>query len=67
MTWQDIGELHKEGHDIESHSMNHKRLNKLSYTELNYEVGQSKQCLANHGVNATVFSPPHSAGWNNAT
>ena len=40
--------------------MNHKRLNKLSYTELNYEVGQSKQCLANHGVNATVFSPPHS-------
>jgi peptidoglycan/xylan/chitin deacetylase (PgdA/CDA1 family) len=67
MTWQDIGELHKEGHDIESHSMNHKRLNKLSYTELNYEVGQSKQCLADHGVNATVFSPPHSAGWNNAT
>jgi hypothetical protein len=25
---------------------------------LNYEVGFSKQCLANHGYNATIFGYP---------
>jgi peptidoglycan/xylan/chitin deacetylase (PgdA/CDA1 family) len=30
MTWQEINQLYREGHDIESHSMTHKRLNKLS-------------------------------------
>jgi hypothetical protein len=48
--------------------MTHKRLNELSTSALNYEVGQSKQCLYDHlGTNATVFSPPHSKGWDNAT
>ena len=68
MTWQQIEQLHKEGHDIESHSMNHKRLDQLPANQLDFEVGQSKKCLSDHaGVNATVFSPPHSVGWNNAT
>jgi hypothetical protein len=68
MTWQDIAQLHREGHDIESHSMTHKRLNKLSTSALDYEVGQSKQCIYNHiGAMPTVFSPPHTIGWNNAT
>jgi peptidoglycan/xylan/chitin deacetylase (PgdA/CDA1 family) len=68
MTWHDISQLYREGHDIESHSMTHKRLNKLSPSALDYEVGQSKQCINNHiGVMPTVFSPPHSTGWNNAT
>jgi hypothetical protein len=45
--------------------MTQKRLNKLS---LDYEVGQSKQCIYNHiGAMPTVFSPPHTQGWNNAT
>jgi peptidoglycan/xylan/chitin deacetylase (PgdA/CDA1 family) len=68
MTWQDISQLYREGHDIESHSMTHKRLNKLSEDALDYEVGQSKQCIYNHiGVMPTIFSPPHNLGWNNAT
>jgi hypothetical protein len=68
MTWQNISQLYKEGHDIESHSMTHKRLDKLSARALDYEVGESKQCLYDHlGINATVFSPPHNAGWDNAT
>ena len=68
MTWQDITQLYREGHDIESHSSTHKVLNKLSPAALDYEVGQSKQCLHEHlGINATIFSPPHSRGWNNAT
>ncbi len=68
MTWQDISQLYREGYDIESHSMTHKRLNKLSQGALDYEVGQSKQCIYNHiGAMPTVFSPPHNLGWNNAT
>src|SRR5919199_3549940 len=60
MTWQDIAQLHREGHDIESHSMTHKRLNKLSTSALEYEVGQSKLCIYYHiGAMPTVFSPPH--------
>jgi peptidoglycan/xylan/chitin deacetylase (PgdA/CDA1 family) len=68
MTWQDITELYREGHDIESHSMTHKVLDKLSASALDYEVGQSKQCLHDHlGVYPTVFSPPHGRGSKNAT
>jgi peptidoglycan/xylan/chitin deacetylase (PgdA/CDA1 family) len=68
MTWQEIDQLYREGHDIESHSMTHKRLNRLSEDALDYEVGQSKQCIYNHiGAMPTVFSPPHGIGWNNAT
>jgi peptidoglycan/xylan/chitin deacetylase (PgdA/CDA1 family) len=68
MTWQDVSQLYREGHDIESHSMTHKRLDQLSALRLEYEVGQSKQCIHDHlGVYPTVFSPPHSLGWNNAT
>ncbi len=67
MTWNDIKELHDEGYDIESHTMDHIMLTDLSNSSLNYEIGQSKKCLADHGVNATVFSPPHTKGWNNKT
>jgi peptidoglycan/xylan/chitin deacetylase (PgdA/CDA1 family) len=68
MTWQDINQLYREGHDIESHTMTHKRLDQLSAADLDYQVGQSKQCIYDHiGVMPIVFSPPHSIGWNNAT
>jgi hypothetical protein len=68
MTWHDISQLYREGHDIESYSMMHKRLNKLSASALDYEVGQSMQCIYDHiGVIPTIFPPPHSIGWNNAT
>jgi Polysaccharide deacetylase len=68
MTWQEINQLYREGHDIESHSTSHKVLNRLSADDLDYEVGQSKQCIHDHlGIYPTVFSPPHNVGWNNAT
>ena len=63
MNWTQISTyLQKEGHDIESHSMNHTHLSKLSDVELRYEIGQSKQCLAKHGINSTVFAYPFSDG-----
>jgi len=68
MNWQDVLNLQKEGHDIESHTMNHKNLNKLSASKLDYEVGQSKTCLHNHGVvNSTIMATPYNEGWKNAT
>jgi peptidoglycan/xylan/chitin deacetylase (PgdA/CDA1 family) len=68
MTWQEINQLYREGHDIEAHTMTHKVLDGLSARSLDYEVGQSKQCLHDHlGIYPTAFSPPHDRGWDNAT
>ncbi len=62
MNWTQINVLQKEDHDIESHTMDHKHLSKLSDVELQYEIGQSKQCLAQHGINSTVFAYPFADG-----
>ena len=68
MTWQDINTLQDEGHDIESHSMNHKRLNHLSASDLDFEIGQSKKCLADHNMHSpAIFGSPHGIGWDNST
>jgi peptidoglycan/xylan/chitin deacetylase (PgdA/CDA1 family) len=50
MTWDDVQTLEKQGHDIELHSINHIPLDDLSQQRLNYEIGQSKQCIINHSV-----------------
>jgi Polysaccharide deacetylase len=65
MNWQDIAELKKDGMDIESHSMTHANLNKLSTKALKYEIGGSKQCFANHGYNTLIFGYPFNLGSNN--
>jgi peptidoglycan/xylan/chitin deacetylase (PgdA/CDA1 family) len=65
MTWSDTANLHAEGHDIEAHTMTHPHLNKLSSSELDYEIGQSKQCLHEHGINSTIFAYPYGEGWDN--
>jgi len=67
MTWEDIAILQNEGHDIQSHSMNHVRLDGLSQDELDFEIGQSKKCLADRGINSTIFETPHGSEWDNAT
>lgn len=43
--------------------MNHYRLNEISERQMQFEVGQSKQCLLDHSINATVFAYPFSEGW----
>jgi peptidoglycan/xylan/chitin deacetylase (PgdA/CDA1 family) len=48
MSWQDIKTLQSQGHEIESHSMTHTDLNLKSEQSLVYEIGGSKQCLADH-------------------
>jgi hypothetical protein len=63
-TWQDVSALQHDGMDIESHTMTHAHLPTLlsSPSQLTYEIGGSKQCLANHGVNATIFGYPLNLG-----
>jgi peptidoglycan/xylan/chitin deacetylase (PgdA/CDA1 family) len=67
MDWNEIKTLHKEGHDIGSHSMNHVRLEKLSKKSVQYEVGQSKRCLQDHGINAKSFAYPFDSGTDDKT
>lgn len=67
MTWKDIKELQNEGHDIQSHGMSHRDLTHLSRQALEYEIGQSKKCLLDNGINSTIFTNAYSTGWDNAT
>ena len=47
--------------------MTHTDLNFKSLQDLINEVGGSKQCLLNHGINSTIFAYPASTGNENAT
>jgi len=69
MNWQEISALKNDGMDIESHTMTHAHLPDLlsSPGRLNYEIGESKQCLASHGFNTTIFGYPLNLGSDNPT
>jgi len=65
MNWNDLAAMRQDGMDIESHTMTHPHLDNLTQSQLEFEVGGSKQCLANHGYNATIFAYPYNEGANN--
>jgi hypothetical protein len=74
MTWQEIGQLYMEGHVIGSKTMNYGinttvnlDLTHLPTSELEFEVGQSKQCLLNHGIKTSIFAVPKNIATDNAT
>ena len=76
MTWSDVQTLEVQGHDIESHSMNHIRLDDLSQQQLNYEIEQSKQCIIDHAAVTNtntssnivpIFAYPFDIGHTNIT
>ena len=67
MNWNEIETLHREGHDIGSHSMDHVRLDKLPKKNIEYQVGESKICLQKHGINVTSFAYPFDGGSNDKT
>jgi len=64
MDWKQVKQLYEEGHDIGSHSMNHANLSKLSKKDLKFEVGKSKKCLEDHGIDVTSFAYPFNKGSN---
>jgi peptidoglycan/xylan/chitin deacetylase (PgdA/CDA1 family) len=67
-SWKDIAALQQDGMDIEAHTMNHPHINgSLSSADLDYEIGQSKQCLSNHGINSTIVAYPYGEGSDNST
>jgi len=59
LTWQDVLALQNDGQNIGSKTMTHRRMTHLSPNDLNYEIAGSKKCLADHGINATVFATTH--------
>jgi len=75
MTWPEIANLYKEGNvigsktvDYGTKAMENKDLNHLSTPQLEFEVGQSKQCLANKGgINTDYFAVPKNLANDNAT
>jgi peptidoglycan/xylan/chitin deacetylase (PgdA/CDA1 family) len=68
MSWNDILALQSDGQDIESKGMNPVDLNNLSPAALNFEVGNSKVCLQDHGIispNNNIFAAKYGDVWNN--
>jgi peptidoglycan/xylan/chitin deacetylase (PgdA/CDA1 family) len=65
-SWQEIAALQRDGMDIESHTMTHPHLNALNQSQLDYQIGGSKQCLASHGYNSTIFAYPYNSGSNDS-
>ncbi|HVD08132.1 MAG TPA: polysaccharide deacetylase family protein, partial [Nitrososphaeraceae archaeon] len=67
MNWQQVGTLHREGHDIASHSMHHIHLDKLPKKDIEFELSASKKCLQDHGINAKSFAYPFDSGSDDKT
>ena len=68
LNWNEILALQEDGQDIESKGMTPVDLNNLSSTALNYQVGDSKQCLQTHGIiSPNIFAAKYGDVWNNPT
>jgi hypothetical protein len=74
MTWPQLDQLYEEGNvigsktvDYGTKAMENKDLNHLSANDLEFEVGQSKQCFTNNGINTSYFAVPMNIANNNAT
>ncbi|MFZ0513846.1 MAG: polysaccharide deacetylase family protein [Candidatus Nitrosopolaris sp.] len=68
MTWNDITILYKQGYQIGAHSMDHLRnMTSMPNSELDYEIGGSKQCILDHGIPVTTFAYPFDSGKDNTT
>jgi peptidoglycan/xylan/chitin deacetylase (PgdA/CDA1 family) len=67
MNWTEIEDLVKDGNDIESHTMNHHNVSESSKNSLEFQIGESKACLKEHGIYPTTFAYPFDQGWDNKT
>jgi peptidoglycan/xylan/chitin deacetylase (PgdA/CDA1 family) len=68
LNWNEILALQEDGQDIESKGMTPVDLNNLSSAALNYQIGDSKQCLQTHGIiSPNIFAAKYGDVWNNPT
>lgn len=60
MNWDQVTTLQNQyGWEIGSHSVTHPQLNTLPIDQVDQELTQSKEELAQHGINATSFASPY--------
>ena len=67
MSWNQIRTLHKDGHDIESHGMEHRDLRHLSSEALENEISESKECMSDNDLRPIYFQFPNNRGADNST
>jgi len=59
MSWRQVKTLKSLGWEIGSHSVTHPYLTTLTDEELDYELKEAKQILANQGIEAKSFAFPY--------
>lgn len=60
MSWNQVKYLHSKGHIIGSHTLDHYNLNKLSLTDLEYQIEKNKEILVNKlNYNCDHFAWPY--------
>lgn len=59
VSWKQIGEMQKGGHEIACHSMTHPDLVKIDASQLNYQLGQCKTELSKRFGTVTDFVSPY--------
>jgi peptidoglycan/xylan/chitin deacetylase (PgdA/CDA1 family) len=67
MGWNEIITLQKQGHDIESHTVDHPVLTRQDNATISYQLQQSQADLLKYGINAPLFVYPEGEGAGNAT
>jgi hypothetical protein len=67
MNWDEIKILEHEGHDIQSHGMNHRYLRNQSIDLIENEIKGSKRCIEEHGMEPSFFQVPFNRGADNTT
>jgi Polysaccharide deacetylase len=67
MSWNQIRQLHNEGHEIESHGMEHRFLKNMTSEDIEYEISGSRECLENNGLKPNYFQFPSNKGADNST
>jgi len=59
MTWEDIGSLHSDGHEIGSHTVDHRAVPFLSSQARDYQLGESRSMLERRGITVSSFAWPY--------
>lgn len=65
MTWAQLADLARDGHEIGGHTISHAHLTSLTTTQLQHEICDDKAALVSHGFTVDTMAFPY--GESNAT